>query len=132
MSYKKRLQGIVIAGSVALAAPVFAQTPSASMLGNTCAGCHGTNGNSNGLRIAATGVQSQPVRLKSLERHLDNKDLADIELKKIIEAELKNIKLVRHQGIPPSYKREILNVLIEQNVHDCAPKKGGNQDETSG
>ncbi len=48
MNYKQKLQGLLIAGSVALAAPVFAQTPSAAMLGNTCAGCHGTNGNSNG------------------------------------------------------------------------------------
>ncbi len=48
MNYKKRLQGILIASGVVLAGPVLAATPSASMLGNTCAGCHGTNGNSNG------------------------------------------------------------------------------------
>jgi sulfide dehydrogenase cytochrome subunit len=48
MKYKKRLQGIFIACSVAVGGVAFAATPSASMLGNTCAGCHGTNGNSQG------------------------------------------------------------------------------------
>jgi sulfide dehydrogenase cytochrome subunit len=48
MNDKKRLHGIVFAVGVALAAPALAETPSASMLGNTCAGCHGTNGNSQG------------------------------------------------------------------------------------
>lgn len=48
MNYKQKLQGLLIAGSVALVAPAFAETPSAAMLGNTCAGCHGTNGNSHG------------------------------------------------------------------------------------
>lgn len=60
MDYKKRLQGILIAGSVALAGPVFAQTPSAAMLGNTCAGCHGTNGNSRGPATPTiAGVSSE-------------------------------------------------------------------------
>jgi sulfide dehydrogenase cytochrome subunit len=48
MKYKKRLQGIFIACSVAVGGVAFAATPSANMLGNTCAGCHGTNGNSSG------------------------------------------------------------------------------------
>lgn len=48
MNYKQKLQGLVIASAVVLAAPAYAEMPSASMLGNTCAGCHGTNGNSHG------------------------------------------------------------------------------------
>jgi sulfide dehydrogenase cytochrome subunit len=60
MNYKKRLQGILIAGSVVLAGPVLAETPSAAMLGNTCAGCHGTNGNSHGPATPTlAGVSSE-------------------------------------------------------------------------
>jgi sulfide dehydrogenase cytochrome subunit len=60
MNYKKRLQGILIAGSVAMAGPVLAETPSAAMLGNTCAGCHGTNGNSHGPATPTiAGVSSE-------------------------------------------------------------------------
>ena len=48
MKYRKSLQGALVACGMALSGVVLAATPSASMLGNTCAGCHGTNGNSNG------------------------------------------------------------------------------------
>jgi len=92
------------------------------MVGVAMCAPNAADGNSNGLRIAATGVQSQPIRLKSLEKQLENKDLADKKLKQGIETELKKIKLVRHHGIPPSYKREILKVLIEQNIHDFVNK----------
>lgn len=48
MRNRKGLKGIVFACGVALGGAAFAATPSASMLGNTCAGCHGPNGSSNG------------------------------------------------------------------------------------
>lgn len=48
MNYKTIIQGIVLAGGVALTGVAFAETPSASMLANSCAGCHGTNGSSVG------------------------------------------------------------------------------------
>ena len=48
MNKKAIVQNLLIAGSLALSGSAFAVTPSASMLGNTCAGCHGTNGSSNG------------------------------------------------------------------------------------
>lgn len=43
-----RLQSVFIACSMVLGGYAVAATPSASMLANTCAGCHGTNGNSKG------------------------------------------------------------------------------------
>lgn len=48
MNYRKSLQGALVACGVVLSGTAFAATPSAAMLGNTCAGCHGTNGNSHG------------------------------------------------------------------------------------
>lgn len=48
MRNRKGLKGIVFACGMALGGAAFAATPSAAMLGNTCAGCHGPNGSSNG------------------------------------------------------------------------------------
>ena len=48
MKQRPIVQSLLIAGSLVLSGAAFAVTPSASMLGNTCAGCHGTNGSSNG------------------------------------------------------------------------------------
>jgi len=48
MNYKTIIQGIALAGGVALTGVALSETPSASMLANSCAGCHGTNGSSVG------------------------------------------------------------------------------------
>lgn len=47
MKYKKIVQSALVLGGLALSGAALA-TPSGEMLGNTCAGCHGTHGNSNG------------------------------------------------------------------------------------
>lgn len=48
MNYKIIVQSIVLAGGVAFTGVALAETPSAAMLANSCAGCHGTNGSSVG------------------------------------------------------------------------------------
>jgi len=48
MKYKSLIQGALILGSFSLGSAALAAGPSASMLANTCAGCHGTDGSSNG------------------------------------------------------------------------------------
>jgi len=47
MGYNK-VKLALLAGGLALSASVGAAGPTAAMLANTCAGCHGTNGASNG------------------------------------------------------------------------------------
>jgi len=47
MRQQKRQLALLIGGLV-LSATAWAATPSGEMLGNNCAGCHGTNGNSQG------------------------------------------------------------------------------------
>ncbi len=48
MKKRTALSAVLVAGGLALGNSALAETPSASMLAYTCAGCHGTNGNSNG------------------------------------------------------------------------------------
>ncbi len=48
MKYKSLLGSALILGGLALNGTAAAATPSAAMLANTCAGCHGTNGVSQG------------------------------------------------------------------------------------
>ncbi|MDH3355209.1 MAG: cytochrome c4 [Chromatiales bacterium] len=48
MNKKSIVKNLLIVSSLTISGAAFAVTPSASMLGNTCAGCHGTNGSSNG------------------------------------------------------------------------------------
>ncbi len=48
MKYKTIMQGAIVLGGLALGGAALAAGPSASMLANTCAGCHGTDGSSNG------------------------------------------------------------------------------------
>ncbi len=48
MNYKKLLQGALVLGGLTVGGAAMAATPSGAMLGNTCAGCHGTHGNSSG------------------------------------------------------------------------------------
>ncbi len=45
---KSIVKGLLAAGCLVAANAALAATPSASMLGDTCAGCHGTDGSSNG------------------------------------------------------------------------------------
>jgi cytochrome subunit of sulfide dehydrogenase len=45
---KSIVKGLLAAGCLVAANAAFAVTPSASMLGNTCSGCHGPNGSSQG------------------------------------------------------------------------------------
>ena len=71
MKYKKRLQGIFIACSVAIGGAAFAATPSASMLGNTCAGCHGTNGSSNGPATPTIAGISSEYFIETMEAYKD-------------------------------------------------------------
>lgn len=48
MKYKKVLQGALVLSGLAFGGTALAATPSGEMLGNTCAGCHGPNGNTTG------------------------------------------------------------------------------------
>lgn len=48
MKYKTIMQGMIVLGGLTLGGATLAASPSAAMLANTCAGCHGTDGSSMG------------------------------------------------------------------------------------
>lgn len=60
MKYTKILQGLVVAGGLALSGAALAGTPSGEMLGDACAGCHGTDGASHGPATPSiAGISSE-------------------------------------------------------------------------
>ncbi len=56
MNRKKHLYGVLLTGMLAMSGTTFAATPTASMLANTCAGCHGPKGVSHGESPSIAGV----------------------------------------------------------------------------
>ena len=66
MNYNKILQSALVIGGLAFAGGA-AATPSGEMLGNTCAGCHGTKGVSNGPATPSIAGLSKEYLLESME-----------------------------------------------------------------
>jgi sulfide dehydrogenase cytochrome subunit len=48
MNVKTIIHTALMAGGIVCSGYIYAETPTATMLANTCAGCHGTNGSSVG------------------------------------------------------------------------------------
>jgi 4-hydroxybenzoyl-CoA reductase subunit beta len=75
-------------------------------------------GKSINFRVAATGIQSRPLRLRNLEKSLTSgawpREITETELRNGV----KEITMVRHHGLSPSYRRELLKVLIERALKE--------------
>ena len=71
MKYKNLIQSAIIAGGVALSGASFAVTPSGEMLGNTCAGCHGTYGVSTGPATPSLAGMPEEYFVESMEAYRD-------------------------------------------------------------
>ncbi|HDK37389.1 MAG TPA: cytochrome c4 [Thiolapillus brandeum] len=67
MKRKLALSAVLIAGGFAFSSSAMAETPSAAMLGYTCAGCHGTNGNSNGPATPSLAGASKDYIIEVME-----------------------------------------------------------------
>jgi len=65
---QKITRTLVLAGGLALSLNAFAAGPSASMLSNTCAGCHGTDGSSVGPAPTIAGL-SEGFFIESMEEY---------------------------------------------------------------
>jgi sulfide dehydrogenase cytochrome subunit len=69
MRIKIILQSVFLIGIVAIYGSTFAATPTASMLANTCAGCHGTNGSSVGPSSPTIAGISPEYFIDSMEEY---------------------------------------------------------------
>lgn len=69
MKIKHMLPGAFLVGSVIAGGTALAATPSASMLANTCAGCHGTNGSSVGPASPTIAGISPDYFVESMEAY---------------------------------------------------------------
>jgi 4-hydroxybenzoyl-CoA reductase subunit beta len=67
--------------------------------------------------IAATGLLSRPVRLKNIEEMLKDTDLRR-DLSQEFERGLKEVEIFPHHGVPPWYRRRMLNVLVTRAIGD--------------
>jgi sulfide dehydrogenase cytochrome subunit len=69
--------GCILAGSL-LYGSSFAATPSASMLSNTCAGCHGTNGSSMGPASPTIAGISKDFFMETMEAYKTGERISTI------------------------------------------------------
>ena len=83
-----------------------------------------SNGHYGNPRIAVTGLQSQPLRLRALELLLESSHAGEKEIEEVIEQGVRDIRIVRHYGISPSYRRNVLKVLIDDGLEECNIKGG--------
>jgi len=65
-------------------------------------------------RLAATGMQSRPLRLSRLEAVLAGLSYPRELTQQMIANTLKEIKPVRHHGLSPAYRRHLLAVMVER------------------
>lgn len=66
---KKIVQGILLSCGVVLGGVAFAETPSATMLSNTCFGCHGPSGNSVGPASPTIAGMSKDYFIEAMQEY---------------------------------------------------------------
>lgn len=71
MEYRKILRGAIVLGGIALSGVAFAK-PSAEMLANTCAGCHGTHGVSQGPAAPTIAGISNEYFIEAMKAYREN------------------------------------------------------------
>ncbi len=74
----------------------------------------GAGGTCTGLRMAATGVGSRPLRLAALEKLLEGRDRRRELTEEELGEALKEVRPVRHQGISAPYRKNLLEVLVRR------------------
>src|SRR4030042_2493639 len=82
------------------------------------------NGHLINPKIAATGLQSKPLRLHTLEQLLAGKDTTMGEMEKLIKEGIKEIVIARSKGVSSNYRRNLLKFLIERALGESILKAG--------
>ena len=120
MKHKYWLRGVIILGSITLGGVASAATPSAQMLANTCAGCHGTDGSSTGPATPSIAGMSSEYFIDSMKAYQEGTRPATIMgriAKGYTEEEIK--------AMAGYFSKQPL-VRIEQKTDDQLARKGKN------
>lgn len=75
---RKIIFSLLLAGSLAFGASALADGPSATMLSNTCAGCHGTDGSSVGQAMPTISGMSVEYFVDSMLQYLNGERPATV------------------------------------------------------
>lgn len=73
MNYKRHLQYILLLFGSVISGAAMTETPTALMLANTCAGCHGTNGSSVGPASPTIAGISRDYFIETMEAYKNAK-----------------------------------------------------------
>lgn len=71
-------------------------------------------------RVAATGICSRPPRLATLEKLLEGREVRRELTDEELGEAMKDVRPVRHQGISPAYKKDLLSVLAKRALANLA------------
>lgn len=141
MNYKNVLRGALVLGGLALSGSALAATPSGAMLGNTCAGCHGTHGNSNGPATPSIAGMSTEYFIDSMKAYKSDKRPGTI-MNRIakgysddeIEVMAKFFAEQKYEPVHQDYDKSLAR--LGEQLHDRACEKchedGGKASEDGG
>jgi sulfide dehydrogenase cytochrome subunit len=76
--FRKKMINRMIAGSLSLSSTAIAESVTPSMLANTCAGCHGTNGQSSGASIPTIAGLGAEYFVQIMQSYKDGKAISTI------------------------------------------------------
>lgn len=120
MKYQSLIRGAVVLGGIAFGSVAWAATPSASMLANTCAGCHGTDGVSNGPATPTIAGMSSEYFIESMKAYREGTRPATIMNRIAKGYSDEEIKAMA------GYFAKQKFVRIQQDSDDKLAKKGKN------
>jgi len=140
MKYKKLVQSALVLGSLALSGAVLA-TPSGEMLGNTCAGCHGTHGNTNGPATPGIAGINAEYFVETMKAYRDGKRPSTIMARIAkgyddaeIDAMAKYFAAQKYRAMPQTADAKLAKTgkqLHDKSCEKCH-EKGGSVSEDGG
>lgn len=140
MKFKKVMQGAFVLGGLAFGAAALAATPSGSMLGNTCAGCHGTNGNTQGPATPSIAGMSQEYFIDTMKAYRADERRGTI-MNRIakgytddeIEAMAKYFAAQKYVALKQDYDRAAakLGGMLHERACEKCHEEGGKSSEDS-
>lgn len=144
MTMKWRV-GALAAGALAMSAAAQAAPPTAAMLSNACAGCHGTHGASAGMTMPSLAGQSKEALVDAMKKFrgvekkdADGKPVLNAEGKPVLESRpatvmgrlAKGYTDAEIEAIGDFFSKQKLHVTV-QNLDKAKVAKGASLQESN-